>query len=101
MIDVVLDVEVANRNVAMVDIVSVGVPLIVRAQILRDFFFLPELQSWKRHLANVRGCIPGLSFFTLKGTTVSILWMLEIAIVGETTSFAKTEESPPSTQQFC
>jgi hypothetical protein len=39
MIDVVLDVEVANRNVAMVDIVSVGVPLIVRAQILRDFFF--------------------------------------------------------------
>jgi hypothetical protein len=73
MIDVVLDVEVANRNVTMVEIVSVDVVLIVRVQILRDFF------------------LPELSFSTLK----------EIAIVGETIGFAKTEESPLSTQQFC
>jgi hypothetical protein len=96
-------------------LVVVGVAAIAEgAKNLRDFsssllLLLTELQLWKRHLADVRGCIPrlmfctlkgtveGATFHTVKGTVVGVLQMLEDAIIGETTSVAKTGGSPPHT----
>jgi hypothetical protein len=72
---------------------------------------LMELQLWKWHLADAEGAFRadvsylkryrrGATFRTWKDTVVGVLQMSEDAIVGETTSVAKTGGSPPHTR-FC
>jgi hypothetical protein len=68
-VTLVVDVEVANHDVVLVDVVLiiVGVAAVVKdakkCMIFSSLLLLlTELQLWKRHFADVRGCIPGRRF---------------------------------------
>jgi hypothetical protein len=80
-----VDVEVVNDVVAVVVVVMVDVVLVIvgvaafaggaKDCAIFCFCFRTELQSWKRHLADVGGCIPGTS--------------------------CRCQRKPPSAQRFC
>lgn len=71
-VDIAIDfnVDVAMVEVVVVDdVVLVGVAAVVGGQNWHDYYIWTELRSWKRHLLDVRGCIPGPTFCTLRGSS--------------------------------
>ena len=92
-----VDVEVADIVVAMVEVVVVDVVVVICR--------VAAIAGGAKNCAVFcfgRGCSCG-RFAPCRGTVGGVLRMSEdaVVVVGETTSFAKTGGSSPSTQRFC